>query len=429
MSDQMPTEPQPLPGPSRPEEPRGPKRLFRSRTDSVLAGVAGGLGEYFSVDPVIIRIAFAISLFIGGLGAFAYLAIAIFVPATPLAPGETPPARGDRPPWVAWVVGGLAIVVAISWGIFGRGPFNGHDFDGPFWIGPPLLLLALVAGAVYVARGSTHGRGGPGGVLLRLLVAAVAFGALCTAALFSAWAAATGHGVAIAIVIVGIGVALIATATRGNAHWLVVPAIALAAPLGIVAAADISFADSVGERQYTPSTLADVPSNGYELGMGRMVIDLRDANWGKSEVLRLRADIGIGELVVAVPHDVCVSSDLDVNAGRVAIPGGESNGVDAEEQANGSSNATPRLELRAHADLGQIRLINDDDQSLGDHGRHRSQGSAADMRAACAGGDASAGAGRSGDRTTSGGSRESQKDATSPAKPEAPEQPRSPESN
>ncbi|CAN5537009.1 hypothetical protein BH10ACT11_BH10ACT11_12670 [soil metagenome] len=383
MSEQTPTEPQSLPEPPRDGGPSAPKRLFRSRRDRVWAGVAGGLGEYFSVDPVIIRIAFAFSVFIGGLGAFAYVAMALFVPAAELAPGETPPPRGDRPPWIAWVVGGVAIVIALSWGVFDHGPFHGN-LDGPFWIGPPLLLLALVAGAIYIVRGAgPRAPRGPGGVLLRILIAAVAFGALIVAAVFSAWAGATGHGVAVAIVVVLIGVALIATAAKGGARWLVVPAIALAAPLGIVAAADISFADSVGEREYTPTTLADVPHNGYELGMGRLVIDLRDAKWGRNEVLPLHADLGVGELVVAVPHDVCVSSDLDVNAGRVAIPGAESDGVDADEKANGSSTATPRLVLRGHVDLGQIRLVHDDDQSLSAQRRDPGQGSASAMRAAC----------------------------------------------
>lgn len=61
-------------------DPRQPRRLLRSRQDRVIAGVAGGLGRYFSVDPVIFRIGFAVSVFFGGLGALAYIALALFVP-------------------------------------------------------------------------------------------------------------------------------------------------------------------------------------------------------------------------------------------------------------------------------------------------------------------------------------------------------------
>src|SRR3954468_378405 len=57
-----------------------PRRLQRSSSDRVLVGVAGGLGDYFGVDPVIFRIGFALSIFFGGLGALAYLLLAVFVP-------------------------------------------------------------------------------------------------------------------------------------------------------------------------------------------------------------------------------------------------------------------------------------------------------------------------------------------------------------
>ena len=51
----------------------------------MIAGVAGGLGRYFNIDPVIVRIAFAISVLIGGLGVLAYVALALFVPTAPSA--------------------------------------------------------------------------------------------------------------------------------------------------------------------------------------------------------------------------------------------------------------------------------------------------------------------------------------------------------
>ena len=56
------------------------RRFLRSSDDRILAGVAGGLGNYFNIDPIIVRIAFAVSVFFGGLGILAYLAIAVFVP-------------------------------------------------------------------------------------------------------------------------------------------------------------------------------------------------------------------------------------------------------------------------------------------------------------------------------------------------------------
>src|SRR5262245_45966521 len=70
---------QPQTEPTEPMPPR-PRRLLRSSDDRVLAGVAGGLGRYFGVDPIIFRIGFPISLFFGGLGGLAYLLLAVFVP-------------------------------------------------------------------------------------------------------------------------------------------------------------------------------------------------------------------------------------------------------------------------------------------------------------------------------------------------------------
>lgn len=57
------------------------KRLYRSTEDKMIAGVCGGLAEYFQIDPVIIRILFFILLLPGGLpGLLPYLMLWIVVP-------------------------------------------------------------------------------------------------------------------------------------------------------------------------------------------------------------------------------------------------------------------------------------------------------------------------------------------------------------
>ncbi|MFN8634592.1 MAG: PspC domain-containing protein [Chloroflexota bacterium] len=57
-----------------------PSRLYRSRSHKMLAGVCGGLGEYFDVDPVLIRLLFVVTAFISGAGILAYLILWIVVP-------------------------------------------------------------------------------------------------------------------------------------------------------------------------------------------------------------------------------------------------------------------------------------------------------------------------------------------------------------
>jgi len=61
------------------------KKLYRSRDNKVLAGVCGGIGEYFEIDPVIVRLIWIVLTMIWGFGLFLYI-IAIFL--IPLEPKE-----------------------------------------------------------------------------------------------------------------------------------------------------------------------------------------------------------------------------------------------------------------------------------------------------------------------------------------------------
>jgi phage shock protein C len=63
------------------------KRLYRSRDDRMIAGVAGGIAQYLNIDPTLVRVAFvALTLAGGGTGLLAYLILAIVMPLEP-APG------------------------------------------------------------------------------------------------------------------------------------------------------------------------------------------------------------------------------------------------------------------------------------------------------------------------------------------------------
>lgn len=56
------------------------KRLYRSKTDLMIAGVCGGIGEYFGLDSTLVRLGFvALSLF-GGSGVLLYILSAIIIP-------------------------------------------------------------------------------------------------------------------------------------------------------------------------------------------------------------------------------------------------------------------------------------------------------------------------------------------------------------
>jgi len=57
------------------------KRLYRSEVDKMLGGVCGGLGDYFDIDPTLIRLIFVLLSVSGGAGLWAYLILWIVVPS------------------------------------------------------------------------------------------------------------------------------------------------------------------------------------------------------------------------------------------------------------------------------------------------------------------------------------------------------------
>lgn len=57
-----------------------PRRLYRSTTNRVLAGVCGGLGDYFAIDPTLIRVIFVVLFFGAGVGLLAYLIMWLIIP-------------------------------------------------------------------------------------------------------------------------------------------------------------------------------------------------------------------------------------------------------------------------------------------------------------------------------------------------------------
>ncbi len=55
-------------------------KLYRSETDKKIAGVCGGLGQYFGVDSTIVRLLWIVSIFAFGTGLFIYIIAAIIMP-------------------------------------------------------------------------------------------------------------------------------------------------------------------------------------------------------------------------------------------------------------------------------------------------------------------------------------------------------------
>lgn len=335
------TAPQPPP-PLPPPPPT--RRLTRTSGDKVLGGVAGGLGRYFSVDPIIFRIAFVVLALAGGAGALGYLAAWLLVPSDEQAGAGAPDANR-----ALTIAGGVVLAVAA---LAALGP-------GLVFLGPPLLglaLIALVGVLLWRAAGGEDGDAARaarriGLALLLLVVASVGFVAVAVGA-------AVGGGAVIAGLVIATGVALVVGAFLGGARWLVVPALVLAVPLGLVAAAGIDGEGGIGERNYNPTTTAEL-QQGYKLGVGRLGLDLRgvDLPAGRTD---MNVDMGIGSVQVLVAKDVCVASKAHVGAGYVQVLDRASGGLDvAWRQSPVQNSSVKRLVIGADVGLGAIEVVHD----------------------------------------------------------------------
>jgi phage shock protein C len=106
------------------------RRLYRCRHNRMLAGVAGGVAEYYDLDPSLVRILFVASIFFGGIGLLLYIGMAIIVPlepastdataatdaageATTVAEGHRHASRGDGP-WTTLIGGALILFGSLA---------------------------------------------------------------------------------------------------------------------------------------------------------------------------------------------------------------------------------------------------------------------------------------------------------------------------
>jgi len=201
-----------------------------------------------------------------------------------------------------------------------------------------LLLVAAIAAGVYALLRDRKLRrpSGAGHTVAMVALAIVIAIGLIAIGVVAAFAAATGSGVVIAAFVIAIGVMLVIGAFVGGARWLIAPALALAIP---------------------PATTAQVQDR-YELGVGQLVVDLRQLDWTPHQRLPLDVDLGVGELAVIVPPQVCVNPDLHVGAGEIAVGSGTTGGAGLDETSAGIATG-PSLDLHGELDLGSLRVLND----------------------------------------------------------------------
>jgi phage shock protein C len=156
-----------------------PRRLYRSRRDRQLAGVAGGMAEYLEIDPTIVRLLWIASIFLGGFGILLYIVMAFIVPLDP-----TQALAGG--PW--------------------RAPDGGVATDGG--VAPDGTAMPQWTAPDAGRESGTHG--GRGGLIVGVML--VVFGSIALAnVLLPGWAVGAALGPAF---LVALGIALVVGAAR-----------------------------------------------------------------------------------------------------------------------------------------------------------------------------------------------------------------------
>lgn len=59
------------------------RKLYRSDVNKVIGGICGGIGEYFDIDPTIVRLGWILFCALGGSGFLAYIIAGIIIPCRP----------------------------------------------------------------------------------------------------------------------------------------------------------------------------------------------------------------------------------------------------------------------------------------------------------------------------------------------------------
>lgn len=344
--------------PDAKQRERGPRRLYRSRSDRLLGGVAGGLGRYFDLDPLIFRIGIVALAALGGIGVVLYALGWAFIPLEAAA-GDRPAPQGALGRQ-ALLIAGLALLSLSAAILLDRllSLLLEHDWPIAAALTDP-ALLGLLAGCAWLwlrRRASEPGAPGPDAVAASHIALAVAvIGLLTTLALGSALAAASGAGTAAALVVVGAGVLLTAAAFANGGRWLIAPALTIAIAAGTTSVARVDVRGGVGDRYYRPASLAQLHAV-YKLGVGRLELDLRGIRFqpgGRTIELKL----GVGEAVVIVPRDVCVATNAHIGIGYVGSLERRSGGVEVSWRDEPQSPpGVPRLMIDTNIGFGTLEV-------------------------------------------------------------------------
>lgn len=286
------------------------RRLERSRSDRMLAGVSGGLARYFEIHPAIFRVGFVVLTLLGGAGILIYLAAALVMPDEGKQDSVATAAlrnRRDRP-WPLIGLGLLCVAVAILLSRATLWP------DGDSW------WLFLIAGGLILW-------------LTRHTPADVAADPKELAARDSRRVRGLLRGIAIACV---------------SLVTLVLVCVAI-----FLAVFDVDLGDGIGDRQYVITSTQELRDD-YRLGIGELELDLTRVQFPVGET-RVETSVDVGDLHVIVPDDVALRIHATAELGDIRLPG--EIGADGRNIESDLTEAGERvLVLEAEVGLGSMRI-------------------------------------------------------------------------
>jgi phage shock protein PspC (stress-responsive transcriptional regulator) len=267
----------------------------------MLGGVAGGLGEYSGIDPLLWRIGFVALTVAGGSGVLVYLLLWL------LMPGGTGGRRGG------------------------------------------------------VARGAQGAPAGPRSPVTGVTLAAalIVVGAMVLLSRLTGWDLGVRGFLGAALLVVGGGLLVSAfTGGRPARGGLITLGIALSIALSIASFAPFHGRHGVGDRSYHPVTAAEVRGS-YDGGVGNVVVDLSDVDLaGASTPIRTHVDGGIGNVRIELPQSADVQVSVDSGIGDVDVFGdGSSDGFYAGSGSDPwTGDGKPEFVLTVDAGIGNVEV-------------------------------------------------------------------------
>ena len=353
-----------------------PRRLRRRSDERVLGGVAGGLGDYFNVDPILIRILLVASLVFGGLGLFLYLVAWVLVPdETSDTSAAERTLRGSG--FGGGVLGGVLLVIAIVVGIGALGSVVfGLQGDG----GAFLIALVVIGVGAYLLRRdrdvvpTTADSVGPAETQPHVVrqpvvrrpprpasplgwyavgAALVGIGLLALGSTAEALIVEPGHYLAVAFAALAAG--LIVGARWGHARFLIVLGVLLLPLAWTASLVDVPLDGGWGSSRYAPTEAGAVLGE-YRMSGGRLTLDLTNLDPEQAEPITIDASVAFGQLQVLVPDDATVEVDASVGGGEIRLFDGPTlDGTRLEEQAV-LGDGEPTYIIDLEAGLGRVEV-------------------------------------------------------------------------